>query len=267
MRRTGLLMRAVVALGLWLAAAAVTPPLAAQEIEGPARAEIQRYLAQRGITRSLLRAFVFYGDFTGDGAADALAVVYSHIEGSASGFDITVATFRNEGGRFVHHRDHANVFGTSPSDVRFSPGRIQLTTKMPGPNDPRCCPTQTRRWTIATGTGGGPQASRAPEAPAAGSPAQVQPSQFFGRFTSERSCRNPETWIELGQNDLILSLGGDDIVSRIRFTGCEGAVCTLVATNNRRRWSVRLLSPQRIAIRGHIYDPRRVDRAEMMRCR
>jgi len=229
----------------------------AQEIQGPARAEIQRYLAGKGIAANLLAAHVFYGDFTGDGADDALAVIYSHIEGSASGFDITVATFRNEGGRFVHHRDHADVFGTSPRNVRFSAGRIELTTAMPRPGDARCCPTGQRRWTIATGG-----ANAGAPSPAA----SARPESFTGRFTADRTCRDQFTSLQVAPNRMVISLSSDEFTVPIRFTGCEGAVCSVASAGDRRRWTLRLISRDRIAIRGPIYDPVKSDRTELMRC-
>jgi hypothetical protein len=35
-----------------------------------------------------------------------------------------------------------------PRDVTFLPDRIELTTTMPKPEDPRCCPTGTASWSI-----------------------------------------------------------------------------------------------------------------------
>ena len=234
-----------------------------QDLQGPARADIQRYIAQKGLARGLLSAHAFYGDFTGDGVADALAVIYTNIEGAAGNFDITVATFRNEGGRFVHHRDHRDIFGTSPRDVRFSPGRIELTTVMPRPNDPRCCPTGQRRWTIATGT----VAAGAAGAPAAAAPAAAaRPDAFTGRFTADRTCQEQVTTLQVAPNRMVISLTSDEYTVPVRFTGCEGAVCTVVSTADRRRWSLRLISRDRIAIRGPIYDTGKSDRAELMRC-
>ena len=40
------------------------------------------------------------------------------------------------------------IFGDAPRDVTFSQGKIEVTTTMPKPGDPRCCPTGSARWTI-----------------------------------------------------------------------------------------------------------------------
>lgn len=90
----------------------------------------------------------FYGDFNGDGAEDGLAFAYFALGGSSAG--LNVALFRNEGGHMVHHRDIEDVFGMEPRDAVFSEGSVQVTTLTLGPNDPRCCPTQPREWTIST---------------------------------------------------------------------------------------------------------------------
>jgi len=91
---------------------------------------------------------IFQGDFTGDGVADALAWVL-YPSGGNSDF-LRVALFRGESGRLVHHRNVDDVFGAEPRDVVFAPGRITLTTTMPRPDDPRCCPTGSRDWVIDT---------------------------------------------------------------------------------------------------------------------
>jgi hypothetical protein len=90
----------------------------------------------------------FFGDYSGDGREDALLVAYYDMGGSGAG--VGMALFRNRDGRMTHERDVEDVFGMEPRDVRFSPGRIMLTTTMPGPDDPHCCPTQPREWVINT---------------------------------------------------------------------------------------------------------------------
>ena len=41
-----------------------------------------------------------------------------------------------------------DVYGMEPRDVAFLSDRIELTTTMPKPEDQRCCPTGTARWSI-----------------------------------------------------------------------------------------------------------------------
>lgn len=91
---------------------------------------------------------MFFGDFTGDGAADGLAFIYSETGGSA--VDLTVALFRNQSGRMAHWRNDPTVRGMEPRNVTFAPGEIRVTTTMPQPGDPRCCPTGRQTWTIRT---------------------------------------------------------------------------------------------------------------------
>lgn len=90
---------------------------------------------------------IFYGDFSGDGAADAMAWIYYSSGGNSASLD--VALFRNVGGRMTYVRSEDAVYGETPRNVRFAPGRITLTTTMPRPGDPRCCPTGSQNWTIA----------------------------------------------------------------------------------------------------------------------
>jgi hypothetical protein len=91
---------------------------------------------------------IFYGDFTGDGAPDALAwVLYS---GGGNSAMLDVALFRNQGGRMTYLRSANDVFGGEPRNVVFANGRITLTSTMPRPGDPRCCPTGSQDWTINT---------------------------------------------------------------------------------------------------------------------
>lgn len=91
---------------------------------------------------------VFQGDFTGDGVPDALAWVL-YPSGGNSDF-LQVVLFRGESGRLVHHRNVDDVFGSEPRNLVFTPGRITLTTTMPRPDDPRCCPSGAQDWVIDT---------------------------------------------------------------------------------------------------------------------
>jgi len=90
----------------------------------------------------------FYGDFTGDGLDDALAWIRYPSGGNSDLLD--VALFRNERDQMTYYRSIDNVFGGDPRNVVFEQGRITLTTTMPNPGEPRCCPTGSQNWVIDT---------------------------------------------------------------------------------------------------------------------
>lgn len=153
-------MKAIVLSIAMAALAACSPAPSAETASGEAAAEtavatapegaedaiIAWYRAQHGV--SLIEPVnIFYGDYSGDGAADALAFGYFDMGGSGAG--LSVALFRNDGGRMTFARRVDDVYGMEPRNVAFAPGRITLTTTMPRPGDPHCCPTGQQDWTIA----------------------------------------------------------------------------------------------------------------------
>jgi hypothetical protein len=91
---------------------------------------------------------IFYGDFTGDGAPDALAWM-TYNDGGLHNFGEGVL-FRARGGRMVFWRVDETALGEAPRDVTFAPGRITLTTTVLQDGDARCCPTGEQDWTIET---------------------------------------------------------------------------------------------------------------------
>lgn len=114
-----------------------------------AAAAITAWAVERhGADRIVQPVQAFYGDFTGDGVSDALAWVLYTSGGNSMSLD--VALFRNEGGATRYYRSAANVFGGDPRNVVFAPGRVTLTSTMPRPEDPRCCPTGSQDWIIDT---------------------------------------------------------------------------------------------------------------------
>jgi hypothetical protein len=121
---------------------------AVSSTEPPAGAEdaIKAWARAQHGTSLIEPVDIFYGDFTGDGAADALA--FASFEMGGSGAGLSVALFRNEGGRMAFMRTDDTVFGSEPRNVRFATGRITLTTTMPKPGDPHCCPTGEQDWAI-----------------------------------------------------------------------------------------------------------------------
>jgi hypothetical protein len=127
-------------------APAMTAQPAAAEAPAGANEAITAWYRQRLGSTLIEPVDVFYGDFSGDGAADALAWGYHNTDGNSTGH--VLALFRNEGGQMVFVRTQDEVAGSEPRDVVFAPGRITLATKTHLPTDPGCCPTGSSDWTI-----------------------------------------------------------------------------------------------------------------------
>lgn len=89
-----------------------------------------------------------WGDFTGDGAADALGWGYFAMGGNSAG--TTIALFRNDDGAMTFVRTADDIYGQEPRDIVIAPGRITLTTSVLRDGDARCCPTGSQDWTIDT---------------------------------------------------------------------------------------------------------------------
>jgi hypothetical protein len=85
-------------------------------------------------------------------AREALGVAYIPIEGSAGSVSISVGYYAKGSDGFAFVGAVADLFGGEPRDQRFLADRIEVTTTMPAPGDPRCCPTGTARWAIDRGT-------------------------------------------------------------------------------------------------------------------
>lgn len=81
-------------------------------------------------------------------AVQSLGVAYEHVPGSAGSVSIAVGYYQKTDAGWVFAGPIGGVFGSDPRDPVYQPGTIELTTTMPGPNDPRCCPTQATRWRI-----------------------------------------------------------------------------------------------------------------------
>ncbi|MGH6951401.1 MAG: hypothetical protein ACREH4_11035 [Vitreimonas sp.] len=132
------------------APAAETPAMAAQPAaaEAPAGASdaITAWYRQRLGATLIEPVEVFYGDFSGDGAADAVAWAYHSTEGNMT--EHVLALFRNEGGQMTFVRTEDSVQGSEPTNVAVSAGRVTLTTKTHTPSDPGCCPTGASDWVI-----------------------------------------------------------------------------------------------------------------------
>ena len=90
---------------------------------------------------------VFEGDFTGDGADDAIAFIY-HAAVGGNAVYLDVSLFESVGGQLVHKGVVDEIFGSDPRDVSISPGLIEVTMTVLRPGEPRCCPTGETRYTI-----------------------------------------------------------------------------------------------------------------------
>jgi len=81
-------------------------------------------------------------------ATEALGVVYPTIRGAAGNTYIKAGLFRRTGDGFQLVGRVQDLFGQNPRNARFLSDRIEVTTTMPKPGDPRCCPTGMARWSI-----------------------------------------------------------------------------------------------------------------------
>ena len=179
--------------------------------EGPGRAEIKAFVAEQKGWLDLPTPIAFYGDFNGDGQEDAVVFVYSDIEGAAGNFDLKVALFEGANGKYRFMRYAPEVYGLDPRDAKFSNGLVEITTTMPRPNDPRCCPTGSERYAISTGA-----------ATAKGEP-------WIGRWGAPR-CDADATVIAFTKS--VLDLSTFDMTCKIRSVQKEGkALCLRAAVS------------------------------------
>ena len=74
-------------------------------------------------------------------ATEAIGVEYIEIEGAAGNFKIFPGYFQKGGDGFAFIGEVTELYGSEPRDPGFLGDRIELTTTMPKPDDPRCCPT------------------------------------------------------------------------------------------------------------------------------
>ena len=94
-------------------------------------------------------AHVFYGDLTGTGTNDAIALLY-HPSGDNSDVLTTWIWRDTENGyELAQAPSIEEVFGIEPRDVKFSAGQIEVTTTVMNPGDPRCCPTGQKTFNLS----------------------------------------------------------------------------------------------------------------------
>ena len=153
---------AILAAALWLGCGLA----AAQQIEGlhgEATATIAAEIRSHGFS-SPVRAYIFYGDLTGRGTNDAVALVYHPSGGNSDQITQWLFWDTGNGYRRAASSPLEDVFGIDPRNVRLSPGRVEITMTVMNPGDPRCCPTGEKTYVLALG-----EAAQAPSGSASGS--------------------------------------------------------------------------------------------------
>lgn len=138
-------IRHAVALGLSMAGT----PLLAQEVWPDLDLLLGRTLA---VGQQFERSFWLPDVADPARAQQALGIVYPIIQGAAGNTGISVGLFLRVQGGWAFAGEVSGLFGQAPRDPVFAPGMMQLTTTLPGPNDPRCCPTLAVRWQIDLAT-------------------------------------------------------------------------------------------------------------------
>ena len=154
-----MIRRIVLAAALVLVACSPPQPTQTDEAAAPAAAPSSATAAPAGASEAITAWYrqrlgatliepveVFYGDFSGDGAPDALAWGYFNTDGNMT--DHVLALFRGDGGTMTFVRTDETVQGSEPTNVAFAAGRVTLTTKVALPSDPGCCPTGSQDWTV-----------------------------------------------------------------------------------------------------------------------
>ena len=77
-------------------------------------------------------------------ATEAIGVEYIEIEGAAGNFNIFPGYFQKGGDGFAFIGEVTELYGSEPRDPASWAIHIELTTTMPKPDDPRCCPPDRR---------------------------------------------------------------------------------------------------------------------------
>lgn len=78
----------------------------------------------------------------------ALGVAYVHIVGSAGSVSLHSAVFTKSGDQWVMALPVRGLFGVGPRDPVWFDDRMEVTTTVLLPGEPRCCPTGTGVWSI-----------------------------------------------------------------------------------------------------------------------
>ena len=91
--------------------------------------------------------------FTDQAGQTGLGIIYAHIPGSAGSVSIHAGLYRRADTGWTMERGVEGLFGMSPADAVFLGDRVEVTTTMLGPDDPRCCPSLFVRWSIDLASG------------------------------------------------------------------------------------------------------------------
>ncbi|MEL6240202.1 MAG: hypothetical protein AAFU82_06670 [Pseudomonadota bacterium] len=86
-------------------------------------------------------------------SARALGVAYVHVVGSAGSVSLHSAVFTKSGNRWVMALPVRGLFGIEPRNPIWFGDRMEVTTTVLQPGEPRCCPTGTGVWSIDLRTG------------------------------------------------------------------------------------------------------------------
>lgn len=204
----------------------------AQQIEGlhgEAMATIAAEIRSSGLL-SPVRAYISYGDLTGRGTNDAVALLY-HPSGGNSDL-ITQWLFWDTGNGYRRAAPSPleDVFGIDPRGIRLSPGRVEITMTVMNPGDPRCCPTGEKTYVVAVG-----EAVHAPSAFDSGSGAwtatatagpvgvEIEAASADGRSRLTGACGTdlgPGLWLTLVHDgDALDRRGGDAELLLLEISG------------------------------------------------
>ena len=91
----------------------------------------------------------------GDPSVATHAIGFHYYESRTGGNAVLLnaGLFRREGMVWVFAGRIEGLLGYGPRDVTFPPGRIEVTTTVLKPGEPRCCPTGVARWSVDRATG------------------------------------------------------------------------------------------------------------------
>lgn len=224
------MLRLALAVSMMLLAGTAAAPAQSPATHPDIAALIQQTAGSR-----LLEQRVFTGDFTGDGQADAVAFIY--YEGGGSGMMLRVALFQGEGSRFRFLRNANDVLGENPRQPVFRPGEFQITTTMPRPGDPRCCPTGERRFTVRL-AGSGAGGATSPATPAA--------APIFGMYCDSSGMGS----MEMKRAEFSLPIGGDVYLFPNPTYSCEAPNRCTIRVADGRQWSIAPVAGEGIRFQG-----------------
>jgi hypothetical protein len=127
-----------------------TSHVAAQAIDGlhgDAAEAIKAKVRSENLGDSVM-AHVFYGDATGTGTKDAIAFLYHPSGGNSDVLTTWIWRDTANGYELTRAPSIEEVFGLDPRSVKFSPGRIEVTTTVMKPGDARCCPSGEQTFSL-----------------------------------------------------------------------------------------------------------------------